>query len=202
MSIAPPPSNVALAPPVLMRRWTVEEYHQLIQAGVFARDERFELLEGWIRPKMSRNPPHDVALDKSHDALRSKIPPAWRVRVQSAITTSDSEPEPDLAIVRGPADRYLQSHPAAADIALVVEIAERSLQDDRRDKMRVYARAGITRYWIVNLIDRQLEVYSHPCGDAPSPSYDPPRVFGENESVPLVIDAQAVGSVAVRDLLP
>src|SRR5689334_16606792 len=100
MSIATQtPSNVAVPPPILMRRWTVDEYHTMIRAGVFAHDERFELLEGWIVPKMSRNPPHDASMDQTHEEVRSRLPNGWRIRVQSAITTSDSEPEPDLAIV-------------------------------------------------------------------------------------------------------
>src|SRR5437867_11187592 len=115
MTIAAPTSrNISIAPPILMKRWTVEEYHRLIQAGAFASDESFELLEGWIVPKMSRNPPHDVSLDKWQEALRNRLKPNWRVRLQSAITTSDSEPEPDIAIVPGPADRYVDRHPVPA----------------------------------------------------------------------------------------
>src|SRR5207244_13321222 len=104
MSVAIPSSPLAAQPPPrFMRRFTVDEYHRMIQNGVFADDDRFELLEGWIVAKMSKNPPHEVAVDKSHEAIRSCLPAGWRVRSQSAITTNDSEPEPDLAVVRGPA---------------------------------------------------------------------------------------------------
>jgi Uma2 family endonuclease len=195
-------TNCAIAPQLLMRCWSVDEYHSIITLGLFAADERFELLEGWIVRRKVQGPRSSVVLSLMTDVLARALPMDWRVRVRSAITTSDSEPEPDLAVVRGPADRYLQSHPTAPDIALVVEIAERSLQDDRRDKARVYARAGIAIYWIVNLVDRQAEVHANPSGNVSSPSYAAPRVFGENESVPLVIDGKSIGSVAVRDLLP
>lgn len=202
MSIAPPSSNVAVPPPVLMRRWTVDEYHQMIDAGVFARDEKFELLEGWIIPKISRNPPHDVALDKSQEVLRKSIPADWRVRIQSAITTTDSEPEPDLAIVRGPANRYINGHPESRDIALIVEVAESSLPEDRRDKSRIYARAGIAVYWIVNLVDSQVEVYSNPSGEVSTPAYASRDEYSANDSVPLVIAGQSIASIPVRELLP
>jgi Uma2 family endonuclease len=197
-----PSPQVAVPPPVLMRRWTVEEYHTMIQAGVFAQDEKFELLEGWVIPKMSGNPPHDVALDKSQEALRERIPRGWRLRIQSAIMTSDSEPEPDLALVIGPADRYLAHHPVSTDIALIVEIAESSLLQDRRDKCRIYARAGISTYWIVNLVDARVEVYTDPSGATAAPAYGSRRDYSTAESVPLIVADQAPAPIPVRDLLP
>src|SRR5438094_1271451 len=119
MTVATQPSrNISIAPPILMKRFTVEEYHQMIQAGVFARDKRFELLEGWIVPKMPRNPPHDTSLSLAQDEIGRRLPSDWQLRIQSAITTNDSEPEPDLAIVRGPARAYAQNHPGPGDIAL------------------------------------------------------------------------------------
>jgi Uma2 family endonuclease len=203
MSIAPPSSsNVAIAPPVPMRRWTVDEYHQLINAGVFDHDEKFELLEGWIVPKISGSPPHAVALDLTQEQLRSRLPFGWRLRIQSAITTADSEPEPDIAIVRGSARDYSSGHPEPQDIALVIEVAERSLPEDRRDKARIYARAGIAIYWIINLIDSQVEVYSDPTGDAPATAYRARAVFAPTDSVELIIAGQPIATLAVRELLP
>jgi hypothetical protein len=185
-----------------MRRWTVDEYHQLINAGVFAHDEKFELLEGWIVPKISRNPPHDVSLDLTQELLRSRLPSGWRLRIQSGITTSDSEPEPDIALVRGSAQDYSNRHPRPADIAAVIEIAESSLAEDRRDKARVYARARIATYWIINLIDSQLEVHTDPTGDAPVPAYRARAIFSPNDSVQLIIAGQPIAAISVRDLLP
>src|SRR5687767_9589086 len=84
-----------------VRRFTVAEYHRLIEQGFFARDERCELLEGWIVPQVSKNPPHEAYVGRCNRVLNRRLPPGWHVRVQSTVTTGDSEPEPDVAIVRG-----------------------------------------------------------------------------------------------------
>jgi Uma2 family endonuclease len=185
-----------------MRRWTVEEYHTMIRAGVFSRDEQFELLEGWVVPKMSRNPPRDVALELTNGELRRRLPPGWHVRVQSAITTHDSEPEPDLALVRGDARAYGFRHPAPQDIALVVEVSESSLSEDRRQKYRVYASAAIPVFWIVNVVDGQVEVFSGPSGVSGTPSFARHDIYKAGQEIPLLIDGRAAEPVAVNDLLP
>src|SRR5262245_16087266 len=108
--MSPPTGGMFQPPPYPVRKFSVDEYHRLIQMGLLTEDDPVELLEGWIVPKMPRNTPHDVCLDKSLEALRAILPTGWRLRVQSAITTPDSEPEPDFAIVPGPANRYLAHH--------------------------------------------------------------------------------------------
>jgi Uma2 family endonuclease len=179
----------------------VAQYHQMIRSGVLTEDDPVELLEGWIVPKMPRNTPRDVCIDKSQDVLRACLPPGWRLRVQSAITTPDSEPEPDFAIVPGPAERYLPHHPLPADIATLIEVADSSLARDR-EKKRIYGSAGIPIYWIINLSEAQAEVYSDPTGIDPSPGYRQRQDYKANDAVPLVIQGQEVGRIAVRDLLP
>ena len=128
---SPPPSQLPrLSPRQGVRKFTVTEYHKLIDEGFFAANEKFELVEGWIVNKMSRNPPHDVAIDKTHEVIQRHLPKEWRIRIQSAITTVDSEPEPDLAVVLGPAERYTDHHPGAAEIAMLIESAASSLEFD------------------------------------------------------------------------
>ena len=91
------------------------------------------------------------------------IPPGWHVAKEDPVVASDwSKPEPDLAIVRGTADDYLDRDVTAADVALAIEIAESSLSIDQNEMARVYASSRISVYWIVNLVDRQLEVYTNP----------------------------------------
>src|SRR5437016_4994181 len=97
------------------------------------------------------------------------LPAGWDLRVQSAITLTESEPEPDFAIVRGDESAYLTRHPTTADIGLVVEVSDSTLPGDRDDKGRIYARAGIPCYWIVNLVDRQVEVHTLPSGPVADP---------------------------------
>src|SRR4051794_11769866 len=102
-----------IPPPMLMRRFTVGEYVRLHELGVLSEEDRCELLEGWIVPKMTKNPPHEVALVVSRDALLAGMPAGWHLRVQSSVRTTDSVPEPDHAIIRGTAREFLVRHPGA-----------------------------------------------------------------------------------------
>lgn len=189
-------------PPYPVWKFSVDDYHRLIQSGILTEDDPVELLEGWLVPKMPRNTPHDVCLDNSQEAGRAILPAGWRLRVQSAITTPDSEPEPDFAIVPGPANLYLTHHPLPQDIATLIEVADSSLDRDRNDKGRLYARAGIPIYWIVNLVDSQVEVYTDPTGPDPSARYRQRQDYDRTAKVRLIIGGQPVGEVAVQDLLP
>jgi hypothetical protein len=184
-----------------VRRFSVDEYHRMIQAGIFGPDERFELLDGWITFKMTRNPPHDAFLDQVEEVIDSHLPPGWRVRVQSAITLPTSEPEPDLAVVPGPASRYRTAHPGPTDVALVVEVGDSSLGQDRDVKGPIYAGASLPTYWIVNLVDRRIEVYTDPSGPAAQPCYRQTRHAQLADDVDLVLGGQVVATVPVRELL-
>ena len=185
-----------------LRLFSVEEYHQMIQAGILDENDNVELLEGHVIPKMSRNPPHDSAIRILSKHLERLLPPGWDYRVQSAITLSDSEPEPDLAVVRGDERTYGTRHPGPADIGLVVEVSESTLAFDRTDKARIYARAGIETYWIVNLVDRQLEVYTGPTGPSASPGYARRDDVPIGGSVSLLLEGVVIAALPVRDLLP
>jgi Uma2 family endonuclease len=194
----PPP-----VPPVPVRRFTVDEYHRLIQTGILPEDERCELINGWIVPKMTRNPPHDLALGLVEDELTRRLPAGWFRRDQSAVTAgSVSEPGPDVGLVRGTRRDYGARHPGPQDMGLIVEVADTTLAYDRGLKLDLYARAGIPVYWIVNLVDRQVEVYTDPTGPGPAPGYRQRRDFGPADEVPLVLDGAEVGRIPVRDLLP
>lgn len=192
------------SPPILARlkRFSVEEYLRLVDANAFRNDDRFELLEGWILSEMTRNPAHDVTIDAVNEALRAILPKGWRLRIQSAIMTIDSVPEPDLAIVRGEARDFLRRHPGSDDVALVVEVADSSLAEDRTIKHRIYARAGIPTYWIVNIVDSRIEMHTDPNGSTKSPAYRSSIAIGRDGDVPLVVDGREIGRIAVRDLLP
>ena len=199
-TLPPPGRYVLTALPV--RRFTVDEYHRLIEDGYFAHDERFELLEGLIVEKMSRDPIHDATVEIVLALLQTRMPAGWRVRPQCATTTSDSEPDPDLTVVRGEPRDYLARHPGPRDIAVLVEVSNTTLQSDRVVKGRVYARAGIGVYWIVNLIDRQVEVYTEPTGPAPQPAYGRRTDYRPGQEVPLIVGGTQIGPISVNDLLP
>jgi Uma2 family endonuclease len=203
MSVLSPSQTWNLEPPSLpVYRFSVDDYHRLIQDGIITEDNDVELLEGLVVPKMGRNPPHETAIDLANERLRMLLPKGWRIRIQCAITTADSEPEPDLAFVRGEARDYLTRHPGPSDMALVVEVADATLTRDRVDKARLYARAGIVCYWIVNLVDRQLEVYTDPTGPGPEPHFRQSNDFLPNDEIRLVIDGKEIGRIPVADFLP
>jgi hypothetical protein len=194
-------SSADLGPPLPVHRFTVDQYHRMIEAGVLTEDDRVELLEGWIVTKMPHNPRHDAVVSIVQRKLRTVIPTDWIVRVQSAITLADSEPEPDLAIARGPEERYLAAHPGPSDLSLVIEVSDSTLESDRVNKARLYARARIAAYWIINLPEAKVEVRTRPrAGKAPA--YHQRRDYAAGELVPLAIAGTGGGSIAARELLP
>jgi hypothetical protein len=125
----------------------------LIQTGILTEGDAVELLEGYVVLKMPRNPPHDGAIQRLQRRLFRLLPAGWDMRIQSDVTLSDSEPEPDLAVARGDDTTYGARHPGPADVGLIVEVADSTLATDRTDKGRLYARAGVVIYWVVNLPD-------------------------------------------------
>lgn len=185
-----------------VRKFTVVEYHKLIDDGFFATDEKFELIEGWIVAKMPGNPRHDTAIGMTYDSLLPRLPSKWRTRIRCGITTSDSEPEPDLAVVLAPAERYIDHHPGPSEIAMTVESSFTSLSFDRDDKARVYATAGIPVYWILNVVDHQVEVYTEPSGVDANPGYRVQEIFSGDDVVPLIIAGNKIADIPVRELLP
>jgi Uma2 family endonuclease len=144
-----------------MRRWTLKEYDKMIAAGMFAPGERVELVDGEILQMTPQGSVHATVIQLVHDALRLAFGPAYSIRPQLPIALApDSEPEPDLAVVMGNPMVYWDAHPATA--LLLVEVSDTTLEHDRRRKGSLYARVDIQDYWIVNLIDRCLEVYREP----------------------------------------
>jgi Uma2 family endonuclease len=186
--------------PLPVRRFSVDEYHRLIEDHYFVADERFELLDGYIIEKMSRNPPHDAAVNRARRRIEQALPPGWIVRIQSAITTADSEPEPDIAVARGDDDDYMMRHPGPPDLALVVEVANTTLAADRGPKLAAYARAGIAVYWIVNLDEAQLEVFTGP--DVETSSYATPEILKAGTSIAISLDGDLSQRIPVGKLLP
>jgi Uma2 family endonuclease len=193
----------AEAPPVPVRRFSVDEYHQMIRSGILTDEDQVELLEGWIVPKMARNPPHDGVIALVHNrVLGPRLPAGWFCRSQSAITTKDSEPEPDVAVVRGKERDYMRRHPGPQDMALAIEVADTTLRRDRTLKARIYARAAIPIYWIINIPGARVEVHSEPSGPTDSPSYARRQTYSLRRVLPLILDGNEVARIPVRELLP
>jgi Uma2 family endonuclease len=187
--------------PLTLRHWKRVEYDRLIALGVFDNDP-IELIGGQLIVAEPKGTYHMASLGAADDAVRAALPPGWMVRTQAPLSLDDeSEPEPDLAVVSGrPAD-YRDARPTHT--ALVSEVADSSLSFDRQEKGSLYARAGIEDYWIVNVVNRVLEVYRDPGADAAA-------VYGWRYRAVTVLEAPAVVSplafpqsrIAVADLLP
>jgi Uma2 family endonuclease len=146
---------------VRMRRWSRQEYEQLVERSFFRPDERLELLDGLLLVKEPQSSAHMTAVRLVEEALRVAFGAGWDVRTQGPIALDPrSEPEPDVSVVRGSPRDYREAHPTSP--VLVVEVALTSLRLDRTCKCRAFARAGVPEYWIVNLVDRALEVHREP----------------------------------------
>ena len=144
------------------RKFTIKEYHQLVDLGFFTENDRIELIRGEIIEMAPKRTPHSVCNSQLWKHLYKLIGEQAEIRVQEPIVLSaDSEPEPDLVIAKKKANNYLSAHPSAEDIILVIEISDSTLKYDREIKLPLYAEAGINNYWIINLVDSCLEVYTN-----------------------------------------
>jgi Uma2 family endonuclease len=183
-------------------RFSVARYQRMVETGILTADDKVELLENYVVLKMPRNPRHDSTIQRMLRPLMRSLPAAWDIRIQSAVALADSQPEPDFAFVRGSAADYENRHPGPTDTGLVIEVADSSLLRDQRDKTRIYARGGIPWYWIINLVDRRIEVYSQPSGPVVIPAYQSFQTYQPGDAVPLVLDDAPVGTVPAAELLP
>lgn len=199
---APNSRQTLVVPTEPVWRFSVPQYHQMIRLGILTEDDPVELLEGWIIQKMPKNPPHRASTKLTCSALEEIVPEGWYVDAQEPITLLDSEPEPDVVVVRGNTRDYLDRHPGSQDLALVVEIADSTLERDRTSKKRLYARAGIPVYWIVNLPEQKLEVYTEPIDLAQEPTYQQRQDYSLSDEVSVAIERREVGRLTVRDLFP
>ena len=183
-------------------RLSVAQYHKMIEAGILTENDPVELLEGWLVTKMPQNPEHLFSTQVLQDILKGILPDGWFVNIQGPIVLEDSEPEPDAVVVRGGRRDYLSQKPRPQDIALIIEVADSTLQLDRSVKKRLFASAAIPVYWIVNLVDRQLEVYSHPSGRVAVPDYEQHQILKPDEHVAVIIDEKEVARIQLEELFP
>jgi Uma2 family endonuclease len=185
---------------LLVRRFTVDEYHRMIEAGIITREHRVELLEGWIVEKMGQNPPHSGVVRRLNRFLSKVLPDGFLISGQLPVTLKSSEPEPDYTIIRGPDDRYDNRHPGEDDVLLVIEVSNGSLAKDRGTKARIYAKSGIPEYWIFNVADRVVEAYSEPRSGR-VPHYKKLTTYDCTETLPLILDGKKIADLPLRELL-
>jgi Uma2 family endonuclease len=180
-------------------RITVDEYERLVASGVLD-DPQVELLNGFLVRKMGKRPRHATRLERLRRLLEARLPvPAgWHIRQEQPVKISEyDEPEPDLTIVSGEVEEYEDRHPDPRDVALIVEIADSSLARDQGRRLLAYARGGIPNYWIVNLVDRQVEVYSDP-GPV---GYRASEALKPGQELTVLLRGIDVGRIPVADVL-
>lgn len=177
-------------------RWTRNEFYKIIEAGCFEPNAHLELIEGDIVEKeLPMNSPHATGVRRGLNVMRNIFTTGYIVDVQLPLYLSDiNEPLPDIAVVAGLVEDFEEEHPTTA--ALILEVSDTTLREDRTTKVSLYARGGIPDYWILNLNDRVLEVYREPNGAL----YESIRFYHEGEdAAPLAAPDRPI---AVSDLLP
>jgi Uma2 family endonuclease len=199
-SFAPGLAPAAGSPPAF--HLSVDQYDAMIQAGILTEDHKVELVGGVLFRKMPKKGPHSIASRETFKALDGLLPSGYFATREDPVRIPDyDEPEPDVSIIRGESRDY-SIQPDASRVALVVEVSDATLAYDRGDKLLAYAIGGIPAYWIVNLVARQLEVYTEPSGALDPVGYRRCQVFGPTDQIELAVDGQVLGKIAVSDLLP
>ncbi|HEV3081564.1 MAG TPA: Uma2 family endonuclease [Gemmataceae bacterium] len=189
---------------------TVDQYHRMIESGILKEGEPTELIDGILVRKdrsdrggtpMAHGPRHALTVKRADRLLRSVDAFGWHLHVQLPVTLSAlQEPEPDLAVVKGRPEDYLERHPGPKEIGLLVEVSDSSLEYDRTTKQRLYAAVGIVLYWIINLVEHQVEVYEQPL--AAEGRYALRTDFHRGQGLRLTLSAQQPIEFAVADILP
>lgn len=178
---------------------TVEQYLRMIRSGIFGEDDPVFLWEGRLARRMPPERPHSIAVGKLR-VLFDRVIPAATHHLETeqplALRNRPSVPQPDLMVLRGAFDDYVEAIPTSADVSLVVEVADTSLRKDRR-LAETYASDGIPVYWIVNVPERRIEVFARPVDGA----YAEAIVYEIDAEVPLTIDGREVGRIPVRNVI-
>lgn len=148
---------------VSRRRFTVDDYHRMGEVGILSPTDRVELIDGEIVSMTPIGPRHGASVDRTNRVLVTAVGTSAIVRVQGSVRLDlFHEPEPDIVLLRPRADFYASAHPGAADILLIIEFAESSIDYDRDIKRRVYAKAGVVEYWLVDLNEDVVHVHADP----------------------------------------
>lgn len=181
---------------VIKRRFTADDYQRMGQTGILSSEDRVELIDGEVVAMSPIGPRHSACIDRATRALVILLGDKAIVRIQSSVRLNRyNEPEPDVVLLQPQADFYASRLPGPADILLVIEVAESSLDYDREVKAPLYAGSGVPEYWIVDLNSNQLVCYSDPAGGA----YRTPRHHRRGESVTPVLLPES--SIVVDDLI-
>ncbi|MDA0264147.1 MAG: Uma2 family endonuclease [Chloroflexi bacterium] len=185
-----------MAAQLLRRRFTVDEYYRMAQAGILGEDDRLELLEGEIVEMAPIGSRHQSVVDRLTRLFFNRVGDAAVVRVQGPVRLSDeSEPQPDLMLLRRRDDFYASAHPGPDDVILLVEVSDTSTEYDREVKLPMYARRGIAEVWLVGLETGMVEVFRGPTANG----YQEASQAGRGQSLTCAAFPQL--ALAVDDIL-
>lgn len=173
---------------VVPKRFRVEDFRKMTEAGILPEESGWEIIDGYLIDKMSIGSKHASTVKRLDEILRDQLGKTVNVSVQNPIHLDEyNEPEPDIALLKRRSDFYAESHPLAQDVLLLIEVSDSTVEYDRNIKKTLYAEAGITEFWIVNLPDKTVECFSSPKNG----NYRLARILEKGE---------AVESTAVEDL--
>ena len=198
-AVAPAPTSAEPTASAQPRyyRLSVAQYEQMVDQGVLTKQDRVELIEGFLVTKWTKNSPHIEAALMIQEVMPAVLPAGWVQAPDIPVLLARSAPEPDFMVLRGRGRDYHGRKPVPGDVAFIIEVSDSSLAEDRANAP-LFAEAGIPTYWIANLPERRIEVYSDPAGMEYRSRVD----YGMDVNVPLVLDGREVARLAVRDLLP
>ncbi|NEQ39919.1 MAG: Uma2 family endonuclease [Okeania sp. SIO3I5] len=183
--------------PLTFRLWTVDEYYLMTEAGILNPEERVELIEGQVIRMAAKGIAHVIAGKQTQKLLENLLAEKVLVWMQDPIRLNNySEPEPDIALVMPPLERYLDHHPTASEVYLIIEIADTTFRIDRDKKAKAYSRSGIADYWVLDIVERQLHVFREPS----EAGYQNEIILSETESISLLVFPDV--SVIVGQMLP
>jgi hypothetical protein len=190
---------------------TADQFFKMIEAGVFAPEQRVFLWGGGIFEKMAKTASHAITAVVIQEVLRSRLPDGWVIWPENPIRLDARHaPLPDITVVRGPAVRYrgrlehpkaADRHPQPEDVGLIVEVAVTSLPKDLGVRAGVFARAMIPTYWVADVLGRKLVEHRGPRVVKRVASYEHVRTLGLEDDIPLILDGREVGPIPVRELL-
>ncbi len=180
----------------------VETYDRMVEAGVFPPDSRLYLWKGQLVLPMTKGEDHEFAVAGLNELIVRMLPAGWHVRPSSPVRVGDySVPEPDFVILRGANREYRKRRPWTRDTGLAIEVSHSSLKHDSGEKLREYAADSLPTYWVVNIPNQCIDVYTRPSGPGEKPGYGECVRYELDDVVPVILDGREVGRIVVKDVL-
>ncbi len=183
-------------------RISSDQFERMIETGLIPDGDDLELVRGRLYRRVKKEP-HNFVVGQVAESLRRILPDGFNVREEKSLRHDPRTlPEPDVVVARGRAGEYRPQPPSTSEVPMIVEVCHNSRKADYHDKLRIYATAGVPLYWIVDLHERKIDVYSEPRSSASPASYARLASFSEDSSTPVALDGREIGRIVVKDLLP